>query len=99
MVFHWDKPGYDAVGEVSLNKFMAIPDYQTLMLPLLRFTGDGAERPFREAVDRLAEEFANWRISTSNYSREALEYVNFIATKIILIDGDSFLCLARFGYG
>ena len=37
---------------------MAIPDYQTLMLPLLRFTGDGAERPFREAVDRLGEEFA-----------------------------------------
>jgi restriction system protein len=36
---------------------MPIPDYQTLMLPLLRLAGDGAEHPFREAVDRLAAEF------------------------------------------
>lgn len=27
-------------------------------------------------------------ITTSNYSREALDYVNVIATKIVLIDGD-----------
>lgn len=27
------------------------------MLPLLRLTQDGVEQPFREAVDRLAEEF------------------------------------------
>jgi restriction system protein len=36
---------------------MPIPDYQTLMLPLLRLAGDGAERPFRDAVQRLADEF------------------------------------------
>ena len=36
---------------------MPIPDYQTLMLPLLRLASDGAERPFREAVDKLADEF------------------------------------------
>lgn len=36
---------------------MAIPDYQTLMLPLLALAGDGAEHPFREAVDRLADDF------------------------------------------
>ena len=36
---------------------MPIPDYQTLMLPLLRLARDGVERPFREAVDRLADEF------------------------------------------
>lgn len=36
---------------------MAIPDYQSLMLPLLRLTGDGAEHPFREAVERLSDEF------------------------------------------
>lgn len=36
---------------------MPIPDYQTLMLPLLRLTRDGAEHPFREAVDQLADEF------------------------------------------
>ena len=37
---------------------MPIPDYQTLMLPLLRLARDGAERPFRDAVDKLADEFA-----------------------------------------
>ena len=36
---------------------MAIPDYQTAMLPLLKLAADGTEHPFREAVDRLAEEF------------------------------------------
>lgn len=36
---------------------MAIPDYQTLMLPLLRLTADGAERRFRDAVEVLAVEF------------------------------------------
>jgi restriction system protein len=33
---------------------MAIPDYQTLMLPLLRLAGDGQEHRFREAVEQLA---------------------------------------------
>ena len=37
---------------------MPIPDYQTLMLPLLKFAADEAEHPFRDAVERLAEEFA-----------------------------------------
>jgi HJR/Mrr/RecB family endonuclease len=32
-------------------------------------------------------------ITTSNYSRDALEYVNVIATKIILIDGDMLTAL------
>lgn len=36
---------------------MPIPDYQTLMLPLLKLAGDGAEHSFRSAVDRLANEF------------------------------------------
>lgn len=36
---------------------MPIPDYQTLMLPLLRVAGDGVEHAFREAVERLAVEF------------------------------------------
>ena len=35
---------------------MPIPDYQTLMLPLLRLTRDGTEHPFREAVEKLADE-------------------------------------------
>jgi len=36
---------------------MAIPDYQTVMLPLLRFAGDKQEHSLREAIDRLADEF------------------------------------------
>jgi restriction system protein len=36
---------------------MSIPDYQTLMLPLLLFLGDGKEHPLGEAVDALATEF------------------------------------------
>lgn len=36
---------------------MAIPDYQTAMLPLLRLAGDGNEHKFRDAVEQLAQEF------------------------------------------
>jgi len=36
---------------------MPIPDYQTLMLPLLRFAGDGNDHNTREAVEVLATEF------------------------------------------
>ena len=36
---------------------MAIPDYQTCMLPLLRYLSDGAEHSLRDAEDGLAEHF------------------------------------------
>ena len=36
---------------------MSIPDYQTLMLPLLRFLGDEKEHSAGEAVDAVAAEF------------------------------------------
>lgn len=36
---------------------MAIPDYQTVMLPLLRFLKDGKEHNLAEVVDSLADEF------------------------------------------
>ncbi len=36
---------------------MAIPDYQTIMLPLLRFLRDGVEHAKREAVESLAKKF------------------------------------------
>jgi len=36
---------------------MPIPDYQTCMLPLLLFAGDGADHSLREAVETLAAEF------------------------------------------
>ncbi len=34
-----------------------IPDYQSLMLPLLRQLSDGQEHTYREIIERLAEEF------------------------------------------
>jgi restriction system protein len=36
---------------------MAIPDYQLLMLPLLKFLSDEQEHKTREAVEKLADEF------------------------------------------
>lgn len=36
---------------------MAIPDYQTCMLPLLRYLEDGSERSIRDAEQNLAEHF------------------------------------------
>lgn len=36
---------------------MAIPDYQSIMLPLLRLASDRVEHSAREAIDRLADEF------------------------------------------
>ncbi len=35
---------------------MAIPDYQTVMLPLLMYASDQQEHHFRDAVDSLADE-------------------------------------------
>lgn len=36
---------------------MAIPDFQSIMLPLLKFCADGQEHTNREAIDALAKEF------------------------------------------
>jgi restriction system protein len=36
---------------------MAIPDYQTIMRPLLAFAADGTEKNIRAAFDALADEF------------------------------------------
>jgi restriction system protein len=36
---------------------MAIPDYQTCMLPLLKFYGDGQEHTNRDSIDALAKDF------------------------------------------
>ena len=36
---------------------MALPDFQQLMLPLLRYLADGKEHPHREVLDALADEF------------------------------------------
>jgi restriction system protein len=37
--------------------FMPIPDYQTIMLPLLKFLGDGKEHSVSEAVEYISEIF------------------------------------------
>ncbi len=36
---------------------MSIPDYQSIMLPLLEFAGDGREHTVREAIESLAARF------------------------------------------
>jgi hypothetical protein len=36
---------------------MAVPDFQSMMLPLLKLAGDGQEHTLAEAVERLAQEF------------------------------------------
>jgi restriction system protein len=36
---------------------MAIPDYQSIMLPFLKFAGDGEEHSLRETIEVLADEF------------------------------------------
>ncbi|MBS0291105.1 MAG: restriction endonuclease [Proteobacteria bacterium] len=36
---------------------MAVPDFQSLMLPLLRLAGDGLEHAFKDAVGVIADEF------------------------------------------
>ena len=37
---------------------MAVPDFQTLMLPLLEIYGDGKEHSINEAVDALSKKFS-----------------------------------------
>ena len=36
---------------------MTIPDYQSIMLPLLKFAGDGKEHSLRETIEFLAQQF------------------------------------------
>jgi len=46
---------------------MPIPDYQSCMLPLLRFASDGADHALKEAVTVLAEEFRLTEEEKSEY--------------------------------
>jgi restriction system protein len=36
---------------------MAVPDFQTLMLPLLELASDGQRHNLAEAIERMAQEF------------------------------------------
>ena len=47
---------------------MAIPDYQTIMLPLLQYAADEKEHRFREAVNKLANKKKRGQVYTlDNY--------------------------------
>jgi restriction system protein len=48
---------YDLLVQKSRHIDMAIPDYQTLMLPVLKLAADKHEHKFRDAVEQLADEF------------------------------------------
>jgi restriction system protein len=41
----------------GLSSSMTIPDYQTCMLPFLKYLGDGKEHSLRDAEEALAEQF------------------------------------------
>ena len=43
--------------EKSLNKLIPIPDYQSIMLPLLKFAGDKKEHSIREAIEHIVNIF------------------------------------------
>lgn len=47
----------ESVLVTSIGIAMAIPDYQTIMLPLLQLAGDGQEHRFRDAIEQLASQF------------------------------------------
>ena len=52
--------GYGSSVQTKLNlksKSMPIPDFQSIMLPLLRYCGDGKERTNRDATEYLSQEF------------------------------------------
>lgn len=51
---------------IQLGEYMAIPDFQTLMLPLLRVTNDGKDHSVRELLKPLAAEF---HLSSEEQSR------------------------------
>ena len=58
---------------------MAIPSYQTIMLPLLRFAEDKKEHTLREASEVLANKF--------NLSQEEREQLLASGRKPVFYDG------------
>lgn len=58
---------------------MPIPDFQTIMLPLLRYAADGQEHQVREAVDALAEEF---RLTTADREQLLQSGIRSFASRV-----------------
>ncbi|BAU66011.1 mrr restriction system protein [Stanieria sp. NIES-3757] len=61
MIAYEDKK-YGFVGTLNIEfvidlRIMPIPDYQTIMLPLLKFAGDKQEHSLQEAISYLANQF------------------------------------------
>src|SRR5215211_4752652 len=48
---------YDYRWRMSQGGAMTIPDYQSVMLPLLHYAADGQEHSVRGAIETLADEF------------------------------------------
>ena len=48
---------------------MPIPDYQSLMLPVLRFTGDRKEHALAELRQRIAAEFTRSNEGLNSYDQ------------------------------
>ena len=59
---------------------MPIPDYQAIMLPLLKFAGDKQEHSLSNAARNIF-------ITTSVFTKGAIDYVTRIDSKIILVNG------------
>jgi restriction endonuclease Mrr len=48
---------FESTTSWTFRRKMAIPDYESCMLPLLHFAGDGREYQLKDAVHKLAAEF------------------------------------------
>ena len=51
------RSAFDDAAAQGIRWHMPIPDYQTLMLPVLRLLADGAEHTAGSVIDALATEF------------------------------------------
>ena len=54
-----------------------IPDYQTCMLPLLKYAADNVEHKFSDAVEYLSDEFALTKEELLPYLRTEKSIDNF----------------------
>ncbi len=51
---------------------MAIPDFQTIMLPLLKLASDGEEHYIHDAVEKLSNYFKLTEEEKGHYNRAVL---------------------------
>lgn len=65
---------------------MPIPDYQTLMLPVLRLAAQG-ERRVGEAAEAIAGAGKGVFVTTSSFSARARDFVRHLSQRVILLDG------------